>query len=197
MQIIEGITAKVTKENVSLILKGKAFLTISREAFASLVSVSENVTTDEDREINAFINTYDRYKEKFYKRKVTKSITKSDKEYKYFREALAIIKRHEVECRKYIEAQMKGLEFAKTFPKPSQLATTGAEERLLTYLKTVDVEGTQEEQDQDAEKYKIYFKKVKDGSATISEAKYAARYEKKKLGDIKASTRAYLHFLRK
>lgn len=195
MQIID-IKAKISKNKVSLLYQGKAFLIMNREAFASLVSVSENIATEEDTEINGLIATYDRYKSKFYKRNVTKSITKSNKDYKYFREALAIIKRHGVESRTYIEAQMKGLEFANTFPKPSQLSTTGAEERLLDYLRTVDVEGTQEQQEQDADTYKAYFKKIKDGTATIKEAKYAARYEKKTQGDIKSSTRAFLSFLK-
>jgi len=197
MKMVDGIKAKITKDKVSLIYNKKVFLVLGREAFASLLNVDVEFPDENDQEIERFIATYELAKEKFYKRKSTKTFKKSDKEYRCFAEALDILKRHEVEYNTYIQSQIEGLEFAKVFPKPCQLNTTKAEERLLDYLRKIDVEGTKEQNEVELSVYKANVIKIKAGTATLSEAKQAARYEMNKLGGLKDNTKAYLSFIKK
>jgi hypothetical protein len=197
MKMVEGIKAKITKDKVSLIYNKKVFLVLGREAFASLLNVDVDFPDENDQEIDKFIATYNHAKEKFYKRKVSKTFKKTDKEYRCFAEALDILKRHDVEYNTYIQSQVDGLEFAKVFPKPCQLNTTKAEERLLDYLRKVDVEGTAEQNELELSAYKVNVEKIKAGNATLNEAKQAARYEINKLGGIKEYTKAYLSFIKK
>jgi len=197
MKMVEGIKAKITKDKVSLIYNKKVFLVLGREAFASLLNVDMDFPDENDQEIDKFIATYNHAKEKFYKRKFSKTFKKTDKEYRCFAEALDILKRHDVEYNTYIQSQVDGLEFAKVFPKPCQLNTTKAEERLLDYLRKVDVEGTAEQNELELSAYKVNVEKIKAGNATLNEAKQAARYEINKLGGIKEYTKAYLSFIKK
>jgi hypothetical protein len=191
MKVIEGIKAKITKDRVSFSRNGKTILVINRELLHSITSEADS-DGGRDYEMEKFLEVYNNCKSQFYKRRVTTTIKKNHKDYRCMKEALDIIKRHGVQFKEYIDAQIAGLSFAGHFPKPSQLNTPNAEERLLDYLKSVDEHGTQEEIENDAKRYSVVVKKIKEHAATIGDAKFAARYEKKKHGDIKSITKAYL-----
>lgn len=192
--VIVDAKIKVTKKGATILVDGKELLKLSGEAFASLLNNSTDVTSDEDIEVTAFISTYDRLKSKFFGRDVTKTITKRHREYKTFKEALAISKRHGVRSDIYIDVITKSLNFGDKplFPSPQHLVTPRAETVILDYLRDVDAKGTVEEQEINAEKYKKYLKKMEVGEASMKQAKYVARYEKSKFGEIKTKTKAYL-----
>lgn len=88
---------------------------------------------------------YTASKRKWYKNKKVLPINSNGFEFTHFKKAARIILTHKVTEKEFMEAQIKGLEFVNdgvgTFPKPSMLATVGAEDRLLSHMPQKDDDG--------------------------------------------------------
>jgi hypothetical protein len=118
----------------------------------------------------------------------SRGIFPSDPEFKHFILAIAIIKRHDVTYKKFIQAQIEGLSFADggkgIFPKPSHLSTDGAESRLLEFLRDDEINGGRKIIEvnispkeratplSENSKYKKFKKAVKDETADLQETLY-------------------------
>ena len=77
---------------------------------------------------------YTSQRRKFMRNKRIKGYTEKDKEFKHFTIASEIIERNQCNNIDFLKAQVEGLRFTKTFPKPTHLSTRAAEDRLIDYL---------------------------------------------------------------
>lgn len=80
---------------------------------------------------------YTAKKKKYYNRPNIKSINPKSRDFSYFIDAVKIMFEYESDFNTFIDAQIKGLEFAGAFPTPKQLANEGAEKRLLDYTSSI------------------------------------------------------------
>ena len=164
-------------------------------------------------EVKLLAGTYHKMKEEFYGRKNLKVITPKNKEYKFFIQALEIMKNHDSKPKEYINAQLHGMQFINggkgQFPNPSQLATVAAEDRLLKYR------FEKERRNKDGSDFKKEFKKqpitvydretsltentkfmgylklVKDGTASMAQAVFVKELMEEKRGRGKAIPEVY------
>ena len=130
-------------------------------------------------------------KKEFYKQKVLKLPSQNGKDFKHFLLAVDIINENETTIKKFLKAQIEGLKFINegngAFPKPNHLSTSGAENRLLEYLRVKELENvelTNEERGTPLQQNKLYkkrYEKVKGKTATLLEALYVqeCQYERK------------------
>jgi hypothetical protein len=81
---------------------------------------------------------FTRERRKYHKNRKIKAYTPKMKEFAHFVKAVEIMRRHKVDAKTFIQAQIKGLQFINNFqgqfPRITHLSTMGAEERLLDYL---------------------------------------------------------------
>ena len=121
-------------------------------------------------------------KKVFYKQKTIKLPSQNGKDFKHFLLAVDIINDNETTIKKFLRAQIDGLKFANegngVFPKPNHLSTSGAESRLLDYIRDKELENvelTDKEKGTPLQHNKLYrkrYEKVKDKTATLLESLY-------------------------
>jgi hypothetical protein len=193
-----SVTEKSTQYSVKF--KGETLLAVNKKglqfALASLVA-NENSSKDIDidYENNNYVQAgklvkiYGDAKKRFYSNKKLKvDYTSSSTEFKFFCQAVDIIHNNNVSYDVFIEAQVSGLAFVSkgkgVFPKPNQLCTAQAEDRLLNHIRDNNPDTIQAEiisrEDysvplNENEKFLNYSKKVMEGTATLKEAKYVQK----------------------
>lgn len=121
-------------------------------------------------------------KKEFYKQKTLRLPSQNGKDFKHFLLAVDIINSNGTTIKKFLKAQIEGLKFINegngAFPKPNHLSTSGAETRLLDYIRIKELENvelTDEEKRKPLQQNKLYKKrydKVKSKTATLLEALY-------------------------
>lgn len=121
-------------------------------------------------------------KKEFYKQKTLRLPSQNGKDFKHFLLAVDIINNNETTIKKFLKAQIEGLKFINegngAFPKPNHLSTSGAETRLLDYIRNRELENvelTDEEKAKPLQHNKLYKKrydKVKGKTASLLEALY-------------------------
>ena len=153
---------------------------------ASRIVPSSKMTKNNTLAVKLMV-AYNRKRKDFYKRPRLKDFTSKSKEFKYFVQAAELLKIHRVLPDAFIEAQVKGLSFVNNgegvFPKPQQLATTEAEERLLRETHTESKKNNPEDvqrldlkpSDRETElmqnpRFVSRYEKMKDKSATLQDA---------------------------
>jgi hypothetical protein len=136
------------KGNISVFLNDIELVSIKRVGLFKLLSTflsqedlrlinghtERNVNIDQqDIRVNELIRVYFSHKRAFYgnKKIVNSEFKRGTVQYKAFVKALELVDAHAVSYDAFMKAQIKGLAFAKVFPKPSQLCTEDAETRLL------------------------------------------------------------------
>jgi hypothetical protein len=148
---------------------------------------------DADDDIKALASKLEKLytieKRKFLKVKTIKRIATNTKEYKNIIKAARLIQTYDTSVSDFLNSQISGLSFVNdgqgVFPKPSQLCTANAEERLVQYIS-----GRQEEEpakpkdvkrlalsyfDKTSElkanpKFMELYNKLRAGTATLQEA---------------------------
>ena len=125
---------------------------------------------------------YAKRRKKFYKHSTLKSYPTTGKDFKHFIDAVDIIIQNGTTIKIFLNAQIEGLKFAQDgngiFPKENHLSSSGAENRLLDYIQSKDLENielTDEEKTkplQQNELYKKRFTKVQKKTASLFEALY-------------------------
>lgn len=137
--------------NVEITLLGKPFVSVKKDRLLKLLSLyltrddlkkihemTENNSDIDSQETRVLelIRVYFSNKRSFYKNRniAVTDIKRGTPQYKSFCKALEIIDANAVSYDIFIKAQVKGLAFANTFPKPSQLSTEDAETRLLSFI---------------------------------------------------------------
>lgn len=125
---------------------------------------------------------YASLRKKHYKLKTKRVVSPSSADFQHFLKAVDIINRNETTIKKFLKAQVSGLSFVNggigVFPKSNQLSTDNAEQRLLDYRKTIEMESvelTKHERRtelQSNKKYVKLHKRLKNGEATLLEALY-------------------------
>lgn len=191
----------VKKKTVfAITYKNKSFININREVLAELVLSKSTVAFKKELAMKdstlferspleskalQLEKTYTSAKKKFFRNNKVRNYTPKDPEFKHFIKAVAILKRHGSTNREFIDSQIEGLAFAKTFPKPSQLVTIGAEDRLVKYMhkdiRKNDVENIERieisHNDRNTPlmenpKFVAKWKKLDKGTATLQDAYY-------------------------
>ena len=76
-------------------------------------------------------------KKQYYNRQTFKPVDTKSREFNYFIDAVKLTFSFESNFDTFLDAQMKGLEFAGVFPTPKQLTGDGAEKRLLDYTSSM------------------------------------------------------------
>lgn len=128
----------IKKEGILHFLSG--YLTQKDLERVNSIRVRDTSIDEEDLRVQTLIRTYYAHKRAFYgnKKLIVTEIQRGSQPYKAFARALHIIDTNEVTFDQFMKAQIKGLAFAGAFPKPSQLCTEGAEERVLKTLVVKD-----------------------------------------------------------
>ena len=166
------------------------------------VVVSEETVTCAKQLVRAYTES----KRKFFHSKAVNSVSVNSPEFKYFVEAVAIVKRHGVSYKKFLKAQVAGLGFIGNgkgiFPRPAQLCNESAETRLLEYLREHEGKGaapviklTREECEtrlMQNSKYLLAYDKVKDNTATHTEAMYVRELQRERKGEVAKIVKRYL-----
>jgi hypothetical protein len=151
--ILKDIQIIKKKKFYSLQYKGETLALIDKGKLASVivnnlkVDLLDQVQQEAVRKLrNSPLETkamqlekvYTKHKRLFHKNKKIRNYKPTDKEFKYFVKALEIVKRFECNNEDFIQSQIKGMAFINNykgqFPKPNQLVTINAENRLLDYL---------------------------------------------------------------
>lgn len=150
---------------------------------------------------------YRALKKDFYKTKMMKGISPSSSSFVHFLKAVDIMERTDVKIKVFMKAQIEGLKFVGggqgTFPKVNQLSTDGAEQRVLEYLRTKNMESvelTDEERKTDLlknKKYKRLHNRVKNGDASLIEALYVRECQLARRGETQGLVEDYIKQLKK
>lgn len=159
------------------------------------------------RSIRSLIQNYTKAKENFYGKRLPQTITENSKEYKYFKEADKLAYELEVNSKQYIKAQVAGLGFVNNgrgqFPKPSQLVGQNAIDRVLDYIRQVEVSEDEIELSnidtwkplEENTKYQAVLKKINNQKATLSEAYYAKKVQKHWNGKASMDVEVYIEIM--
>lgn len=148
MDFFENFKLVRKKDNFAVKYKNRTVVLLNKAVFKSILL--DNITQGFKKELGLveaslikgspneskalqLEKTYTIARRKYFKNKKIRNYTPKDKEFIFFVKAITIIQRHNSNNRAFIDAQVEGLSFAKTFPKPNQLATMAAEERLVKY----------------------------------------------------------------
>lgn len=158
--------------------------------------------------------------EKFYtgerrkhrRNKNIKGVGVQTKEFKSFVVAIKIINRHNTNYKIFLKAQLEGLKFVNngkgTFPKPAQLSTVAAEERLIDYLHEHSMQNDVENFDRlelnytdkntglmENPRFASRHKKLKDGTASLQDAYFMHDCMKFKRGEVHSMITDYIEKL--
>ena len=173
-----------------------------RKKRKSRSSISDETKTNAKQLVRAYTEN----KKKFFHSNKLNGVSVNSPDFKYFVEAITIIKRHGVTYKKFLKAQIAGLGFASNgigvFPKPIQLSNDAAETRLLEYLRQHDGRGvipvikiSKEEREtrlMQNSKYLLAYDKVKDKTATLEETVYVREMQLIRKGVVRKSVEKYL-----
>jgi hypothetical protein len=194
-----SLTEKQTQYNVSY--RGEKLLAVNKKGllFAVEMLLGNKNKEIKDLDINYAENTYVKAgklmkiyaeaKQHFYhNKKIKVEYSSNSNEFKYLERAIELIERHGIGYAAFVEAQVQGLAYVAkgkgVFPKPNQLCTEQAEDRLLNYLRDNDPKKMQSEiltKDDyniplnENEKFVNYSKRIMEGTATLREAKFVQK----------------------
>ena len=155
---------------------------------------------------------YNARRKKYHGNRRIKEFTSKSREFKYFVQAAEIMKNHRIHAGPFLDAQIKGLSFvndgAGTFPKPNQLATVNAEERVLAALQTevkrndpTEVERLDlRHSDRETElmqnpRFVSRYNKLKDGTATLQDAYFVHDCMLERKGNVTQFVTEYIEDL--
>lgn len=139
------------------------------------------------------------------------SIKRSSKEFIHFIKAVSIIKLYECSHETFIDAQIKGLEFVKKFPTPSQLSNSNSGQRVAEYISSKNVSiatGNNEgkiwikpsEREiplTENKRFIAMYDKLKTNTATLAEAEYVRElYKLRREGKVPPKIREYIKRLK-
>lgn len=159
------------------------------------------------KSVDSFIKHYQQAKDKFFGRKLPRTITEKSKEYKVFKEATELARELDINLKQYIQAQIKGLAFVDNgrgqFPKPTQLVGQNAIDRALDYLRQTEVTESDIELSNidtwkpldENTKYQNVMKKIDNQTATLSEAYYAKKVQKHWNGKASMDVEVYIEIM--
>jgi hypothetical protein len=144
----------------------------------------------------SFMNFYaEQYKENMKGRRCP-TFKKNDGNYHHFLKAAKIIAKHECTFDDFLKAQIEGLKFTKTFPKPGNLSTPQAETRLHDYLQQKERTWlTNEEIEKPLlknERYVDFLERIKLGVAEAYQAIYVANCQYDRRGTVQEVVKKYL-----
>ena len=192
-----SVTEKATQYSVKY--RGENLLSVNKKglqfALANLLNDEKKEDIDIDYANNNYVQAgklvkiYGDAKKAFYNNKKLKvDYTSSSPEFKFFCQAVDIIHNNNVSYDVFIDAQVSGLAFVSSgkgvFPKPNQLCTAQAEDRLLNHIRdnnpnTIKAEIISREDYSvplnENEKFLNYSKKIMEGTATLKEARYVQK----------------------
>lgn len=213
-------STKIEDKRVTLLYNNKKLAVFSRKVLTGLLadlSLDEDTTApidEKDIEKTAFrlMKFYTSQKSKFFGGRPVKPISPSDrKNYTHFIKAAEMLITQGVTYKDFLASQIQGLSFINQgegqFPKINQLATEGAETRLLDFLREKDLGGdpdrdvnlSTDDLKQDLSnnpKYKKALKAIRAGSANLNEARYVAKCQKKHKGTVHPEVQATVNFLK-
>jgi len=146
---------KLVKQKSGYVVRycDKTFITIRPEILKHIIKdhVSKKFVTelagfvkpqDVSKKINIsakrLLSLYNKSRKKYFKNKNISDIKIDSKDFTYFLRASSIIKQHGTTNEVFLKSQLDGLSFINEgqgqFPKPNQLATSKAEDRLVDSL---------------------------------------------------------------
>ncbi len=201
------------RDKLIIKFKGKSLATVSKKVLEQLCKEAlgqDIVISNTDKKALQLGSDFNKLRKQYYKNKVRNTIfTTKHKDFKHLLSALEIIEKLETTNLKFLKGQLKGLEFVNgnqgIFPKVSQLSTTGAEERAISYLEDigefrhntfedsdltiVNGEVTISEKDRNTGlnnnlRYTNLLKKLNKGEASLDEAKYLKLCRKARKGSV-------------
>ena len=202
MRFFEDFTLISQNTQYKVRYKGETLLAISKKGLNFLLSDKivnreevepKDIRIDFDRNSRVkalkLVKVYADAKRAYYpERNIKYELKVTDKDFQFFEKAVEIIERHKTTNTVYIEAQIQGLSFIDNgkgvFPKPSQLATNAAEDRILNYLEESDksklVEIAISNYDKDTplsenKAFNAYSKKILEKTATYKEALFVQK----------------------
>lgn len=138
--------------NLKITYNKKPFITVNVECVHTIVSdyatkkflnrvckvkPESDANDQEFIEANKLAKIYINKKKIYYCKDKLRHIKDTSKEFNYFIDAVKLINQLNADYGTFIDAQVKGLEFANTFPTPNQLASDGAEKRYLDYTSSM------------------------------------------------------------
>ena len=134
--------------NLKVTYNTKPFITVNIECIHNIISdyttkkflsrigklkVEEPANGQEFLDAEKLARIYIVKKKQYYNRQNFKAIDTKSREFNYFIDAVKLMFNFESDFNTFMEAQIKGLEFAGVFPTPKQLTSDSAEKRLLDY----------------------------------------------------------------
>ena len=182
----DKLLLSVKPEVLGLIIKDYSTQKFLKEL--SKLIKSKDIDNEFISEGMLLVSAYTTRKKRYYRNTKITKIKNSDKEFLHFIKASKLIKKHQVSPKLFLDAQIKGMAFlnegAGIFPKPSQLATSGAEDRLIQHMANEGLTDTGEtainrikitRDDKETAlmenpKFVEYYEKMEDGSANLVEA---------------------------
>jgi len=219
MEFFEDFTLVKREKNYLVRYKGDPLLNISMKTLEMLLvdkitgfNKSAKLDTSDNINVRALklATVYGERKREFYFNKnIEFKIDMQDPNFKHLVQAINLIDRHAITYKIFLEAQIFGLKFINSgkgvFPKPSQLSTTGAEDRLLQYIEenegsnsSMEIRLTKKDYDtplSDNEIFNAYSDKIIKGIATLKEAKYVQKLLRVKKGKTAKKVEAYIEDL--
>jgi len=155
-----------------------------------------------------FAKAYVGAKRKFYHKKTLPDIQKTEPAFKHCLKAVEIVDRHGVTYKRFLKAQVRGLNFVDNgkgiFPRINQVSTEQAEQRLLEYMRA----GSDDEQAvnispkerntklNENRRYVVCARKVKDGIASIQETTYVQALQRVRMNKVKDYVKKHLKKLK-
>ena len=216
-----------TKTGYAVKYKGETLARFNPKTFASIIKdhatknlLKELTSMVEITDVDASLTVkakqleklYTARRKKFYRNKNLKHITEKSSDFKHFVKAIEIINSHKVSYKQFLDAQIKGLAFVNdgkgVFPKPSQLSSAGAEERLLNSMQEYESENNEEVivrrkltySDKETPlmenpSFVAAFNKIRNGNATLKDAYFVYDCMLYRNGKVTKMVREYVENL--
>ena len=185
------------KQQYSIKYKGHPFISVNMGTLEMFMLDKKNdikptigVNAQDDIRLKAMklISLYETRKKEFYFNKdVQFKLTTKDPDFKHFEKAVILLERHDSTYEQFLESQIHGLKFINngqgTYPKPSQLSSNTAEDRLLQFQldnkkETIGIALSKKDIDTPLSENKMfteYSRKIMEGIATLKEARYVQK----------------------
>jgi len=213
IHLLKDLSCIDARDKLIIKFKGKSLATVSKSTLEQLCKEAlgqDIVISNTDKKALQLGSDYNKLRKQYYKNKVRNiNFNTSHRDFKHLLGALEIIEKLETTNLKFLKSQIKGLEFVNgnqgIFPKVSQLSTTGAEERIISYLEDigefrhstfedsdltiVNGEVTINENDRKTalkhnKKYMHLLRKLKKNEASLNEARYLKLCRKARKGSV-------------
>lgn len=196
--------------NLKVTYKKKPFITLHIERVHEIIEdyatkkflnrvmrIKEDIPADDETfaEAKKLESIYTAKKRAYYNRPKIANVPDTSREFNYFIEALEIVYDFDTNFATYVDAQVKGLDFANTFPTPNQMVGAGAEKRLLDYTSTKDnnVKTTKEDFERGSPLFLELNKEFKENSVmTVPEMEYLVKYYKINFSQVPRELTDYL-----